>query len=413
MFRPKRNPTDRAATIVRRKPSLDFSVTGLIYCSMMMFMGLAAINSQVSLLFGVFGLMIGVLVVAGMISRLVLRRLKIARIIPEQAEVGQPVTVVYQFENKKRYWPSVAVSLAELDGAEGFTKQPMSYMLHAAAGATASVPTELIPKRRGVHGLDRHQVSTSFPFGFIKRAIERGTKDSILIFPPLAKVDRRLLQMCKSAEKTGAVMRPRQGGMDEFYGVKEYRRGENPRMIYWKRSARTGTLVSKEMTQVSPPRLILIVDTFLKDEEPDTYAAVERTVAMAASLANQALEEGLLVGLACWSGHWVTMQPERGKRHRLDILASLARLPRNREYNLSQVMDHARLMLESSTTGVVFTPTQVASGLDTGRSSLVMVSPANDKTRAWFKFGGNVDFHTCMPADQQPKLRYELEHGKK
>jgi uncharacterized protein (DUF58 family) len=278
-------------------------------------------------------------------------------------------------------------------------------MLHAAAGATASVPTELLPKRRGVHGLDRYQVSTSFPFGFIKRAIERGQKDSILIFPPLAKVDRKLLQLCKSAEKTGAVMRPRQGGMDEFYGVKEYRRGENPRLIYWKRSARAGTLVSKEMTQVAPPRLVLIIDTFLKDEDPDTYAAVERTIAMTASLASQAIEEGLLVGLVCWSGQWVTMQPERGKRHRLDILASLARLPRNTEQKLSQVMDHARPLLESSTTGVVFTPNQVSMGLDAARSSLVMVSPVSEKTRAWFRFNTNVDFHTCMPADQQPKLR--------
>jgi uncharacterized protein (DUF58 family) len=405
MFRAKRNPSDRAATIVRRKPSLDFSVTGLIYCSMMMFMGLAAINSQVSLLFGVFGLMIGVLLVAGVISRLVLRRLRIGRIIPEQAEVGLPVTVVYQFENRKRYWPSVAVALAELDGAEGFTKQPMSYMLHAAAKATALVPTELMPKRRGVHGLDRYQVSTSFPFGFIKRAIEKGQKDSILIFPPLAHVDRRLLQMCKSAEKTGAVMRPRQGGMDEFYGVKEYRRGENPRLIYWKRSARSGTLVSKEMTQVSPPRLVLIVDTMLKNEDADTYAAVERTIAMAASLASQAIEEGLLVGLVCWSGNWVTMQPERGKRHRLDILASLASLPKNTEHNLSRVMDHARQLLEVATTGVIFTPNQASMGFGDQRSSLVIVSPASEKTKGWFKFNTNVDFHTCMPADQQPKLR--------
>src|SRR5256714_10414297 len=63
----------------KRKPSLDFSVTGLIYTSMMLFMGLAAINSQANLLFGVFGLMIGVLVIAGIISRIVLRKLDVRR----------------------------------------------------------------------------------------------------------------------------------------------------------------------------------------------------------------------------------------------------------------------------------------------------------------------------------------------
>ena len=61
----KRIPPHHAATPVRRRPSLDFSITGLVYCSMMMFMGLAAVNTQANLLFGVFGLMIGVLIVAG------------------------------------------------------------------------------------------------------------------------------------------------------------------------------------------------------------------------------------------------------------------------------------------------------------------------------------------------------------
>ena len=40
----------------------------------MMFMGLAAMNTQANLLFGVFGLMIGILLVSGIFSRTVLRK---------------------------------------------------------------------------------------------------------------------------------------------------------------------------------------------------------------------------------------------------------------------------------------------------------------------------------------------------
>ena len=121
---PAVNPA--TATVVHRKPSLDFSITGLVYCSMMMFMGLAAMNSQASLLFGVFGLMIGILLVAGVISKIVLRRLELHRLLPELAVVGQPTTVTYQFTNNKRFWPSLSVCLEELDGAEAFFRQPQS-----------------------------------------------------------------------------------------------------------------------------------------------------------------------------------------------------------------------------------------------------------------------------------------------
>src|SRR5437773_11569594 len=114
---------------IRRKPALDFSLTGLVFTCMMLFMGLAAINSQANLLFGVFGLMIGVLIVSGIISRLVLRKLSLHRILPEHGVVGQPMSVSYEFTNAKRFWPSLSVTVAEIDGVEAFAKQPHGYLL--------------------------------------------------------------------------------------------------------------------------------------------------------------------------------------------------------------------------------------------------------------------------------------------
>src|SRR4051794_34087337 len=326
----RKSPTDPHATVVRKKPSLDFSVTGLVYISMMLFMGLAAINSQANLLFGVFGLMIGILLVSGMISRWVLRGLSLNRVLPEHGVVGQPVTVTYEFTNTKRFWPSLSVTVAEIDGAEAFVKQPHGYLLHAAPKTVATVPVELLPKRRGLHTLDRHQISTSFPFGFIKRAIDRRQEDHLLVFPATGGVDPKIMSLMRSAESSGPTMKPRRGGMDEFYGLKEYRSGENPRYISWRHSARTGELVSKEMTHVSPPRLMLLVDTYIdparvaeggvfeylsapKRVEPSdrgraleaARAAVERTIAMAASLVNFAIEQGLPVGLVA-GGNGIT-----------------------------------------------------------------------------------------------------------
>src|ERR1041385_9045498 len=103
------NPS--TATVMHRKPGLDFSITGLVYCSMMLFMGLAAMNSQASLLFGVFGLMIGILLVAGVISKMVLRRLQLHRVLTELAVDGQSSAVTYEFTNAKRFWPSLSVTL--------------------------------------------------------------------------------------------------------------------------------------------------------------------------------------------------------------------------------------------------------------------------------------------------------------
>src|SRR5258706_8683499 len=228
---PRRPTPFAAATPVRQRPRLNYSFTGVVYIAMTLFMGLAAANLQANLLFGVFGLMIGVFVVAWVISRSVLRRLRVKRILPEHAVVGAPVTLLYEFTNTKRFWSSLSVTLGELDASEAFVKQPFAYMLHAAPRTSATVPTQVVPKRRGLHVFDRYQLSTSFPFGFIKRALDRREHETILTFPAIGQVDPKLLAMCQSADRSGATMRPRRAGGYEFYGGKEFPTGQKPRGV--------------------------------------------------------------------------------------------------------------------------------------------------------------------------------------
>jgi uncharacterized protein (DUF58 family) len=421
---------DPHATIVRKKPSLDFSVTGLVYISMMLFMGLAAINSQANLLFGVFGLMIGILLVSGVVSKRVLKGLTLTRSLPEHGTVGQPITVNYEFTNNKRFWPSLSVTVAEIDGAEAFVKQPHGYLLHAAPKQTVNVPVELMPKRRGLHTLDRHQISTSFPFGFIKRAIDRRQEDHLLIFPATGHVDPKIMSLMRSAESSGPTMRPRRGGMDEFYGLKEFRSGENPRYIYWRRSARTGTLVSKEMTHVSPPRLMLLVDTYFDvpihlPEPPMSRggrhapatpvasnagdvararATVEKVIAMAGSMVNFAIEQGLPVGLAAWSDGLVAITANRGKRHRRDLLTLLAQLPENATFDTRQLLDGSYELQESNTTAVLISPRDIQLGLgESARGGIVVVAATGPQAERYFTFPPNVDFAHSMPMSERGK----------
>jgi uncharacterized protein (DUF58 family) len=392
---------DSPTTPIRRRPNVDFSLTGLIYCTMMLFMGLAAIKSQANLLFGVFGLMIGYLLVSAMICRLVLMRLKVRRGIPESAAVGQPATIQYSFLNAKRIWPSLSVCLAELEGAEAFTQQPHVYLLHVAAGKTATVPITVIPKRRGSHKLTSFQISTSFPFGFVKRALTGRCDDSILIYPAIGEVSPRLLAMCLSAERGGANMKPRRNGTDEFYGVKEFRPGDNPRWIYWKRSARTGELVSREMVQISPPKLLILVDSFIETPTPAEHATVERAIAMAASLASRAMESGMAVGLCAWAGKWTTISPQRGKRHCRDILAALGALPINRTAPAQQLIECGEGLLGEGVTPVLIASRPAQPTLaQWARGAMVVVSVNSEQSRSWFQFDPHVDFSRCMPAEQ-------------
>ncbi len=78
------------------------------------------------------------------------------------------------------------------------------------------------------------------------------------------------------------------------------------------------------MTQVAPPRLLLLVDTKLNKRTRAEHAVIEKIIAMAGSLASAALEQGLPVGIHVWMNGWNGIAPTRGKRQRRDLLAMLA-----------------------------------------------------------------------------------------
>ena len=157
------------------------------------------------------------------------------------------------------------------------------------------------------------------------------------------------------------------------------------------------------MTHVSPPRFMLLVDTHVgPSPNLELQIAVERTIAMAASLASEMLQQGLPMGLLVWSDGWRYLPPNRGKRHYRDVLSMLARLPLNKSFNLRALLDQSFRHQKSGTTAMLMTPHQLQLGLgDYAHGGLFVFSPDSEQTKKWFTFAETVDFTRCMPVDQQ------------
>ena len=387
--------------VARRNPSVEFSFAGLIYSATMLFMGLAAINSQANLLFIVFGLMIGILLVSGAICQIVLRKIDVTRALPEHAAVGQPAVIQYTITNRKRYWPNFSIVVSELDSVTAFSRQPHAYLLHTAARQTAVITCEVLPRRRGIYPLNEFQLTTGFPFGFVRRSIEGSQFERLLIYPAIGSVSPRLIALCRSADRSGMRVKPSVNGNDEFFGVKDFRAGENPRLIHWKRSARTGELVSKEMAQIAPPNLLIVLDTYLAadDRSLASLELLERAIAMAASVATVAMESGMAVGLCLWHDGWKTFEPQRGKRHCREILAELATVSVDDVFRINDLIDQAQRIGESRTTLVLFSA-HASIKSSSSRNRVLSLAADSSESRQWFEFDPKIDFVGVAPSSQ-------------
>jgi uncharacterized protein (DUF58 family) len=185
--------------------------------------------------------------------------------------------------------------------------------------------------------------------------------------------------------------------------VKEYRAGDNPRWIYWRRSASAGTLVSKEMTRAAPPRVMILVDSCVKKRSIEEHADVERCIGMAASLAVAALDQGLSVGLCAWAGEWRHIATSRGKRHKTELLSFLAQLPLNGAQDLKQLSDFCKPLVRGGVTAVLFSANGSAEDLSSGgRGAMVVIAANSARAQSLFRFDPKIDFITAMPAEHLP-----------
>jgi uncharacterized protein (DUF58 family) len=175
-------------------------------------------------------------------------------------------------------------------------------------------------------------------------------------------------------------------------------------------------LVSREMTHASPPRIVVVIDTFNPDASAKRASDIERSIAQGASLIDAAIEAGLAVGLTVRGEQWATIVPNRGKRHRRELLTILAKLPDG----LSQRIDdaHTALAQASSVANALTTLVLMTGGAEARnaanarRGAGMMIGCRSPEANAWFAFDPDIDFDAAGPRDSsatdRPTIRSVL-----
>jgi uncharacterized protein (DUF58 family) len=147
---------------------------------------------------------------------------------------------------------------------------------------------------------------------------------------------------------------------------------------------------------------MLIVDTQQTGSDVAQMADVERAIAMAASLASYALEQGYTVGLFVWSGQCIHLPLNKGKRHRRELLSILAQLKENRDHSLSELMESAMPLVDVATTAAILTPRGRTSHPERSGRAVVILSSTDEQATRWFTFPKAVDFAHCPPVSAEP-----------
>lgn len=342
---PGHRPARLAAALAARPwrwlhPRRRFPPTreGWYFLAATLLIGLAAINAGLNLLFAVWGMMLFLILASGVLSELCLRGLQVRRATPLSLHAQSPYLMGIALTNDKRRLPSFSVEVEDLVDGKPIDKR--CYFLKLPAGRTQETAYRHVAARRGRLRLSGFRLSTRFPFGLIHKSKDVAAPAELLVYPALCPVPADLLRGFASHHGRGEhKWRSRRG---EFFGLREFRQGDDPRDIHWRTSARLGAPFVRETEDDEGQEVCLVVDnggpsasqagprstngdattgTGDSGNTASEESAFEQMISLAASLACELLRRGYRVGLAA-RGEEIT--PEGGQAQTTRLLRFLA-----------------------------------------------------------------------------------------
>ncbi len=284
--------------LFRRARRLRTSREGKYFIAVTIGVGLAAINTGNNLLFLLLGWMCSVIVASGVLSELSLRGLSVTRQPPPRIFAGRPFLMGIALFNSKRKLPSFSIEIEDLvlsgtpPAARPLDKK--CYFLKIPARRSQSTSYRHTFPRRGVYRYAGFRISTKFPFALFRKSRDVDEPGEVLVFPNLYPVAAPPPATASGSEDA----RARLGRRGEFFGVREFRQGDDSRDVHWRKAAHLGRLVVREYEEEAQQRATLLLDNALPpDAGPEEIDGLERAISHAASLSSAYIGRGYAVRL--------------------------------------------------------------------------------------------------------------------
>jgi uncharacterized protein (DUF58 family) len=250
--------------------------------------GIAAVNTGNNLLYLMLGLMISLLLISMVLSELTLRRVYVARRLPERVFAGSTCVIEMTLANRKRFVPSFSLEVEDASKTDPTDRR--CYFLKIAPRSQQLAGYRRTPRRRGELALTGFRIATRYPFGLVEKVRIVSAADSLLVYPQLIEVERDALRDVTAGAEASV---DRSGPGSEIGGIREYVAGEEARAIHWRRTASLGRVVVRDPQRDAATRLTLMLDNARPSDAGELWdESFERRISRAASLAAAAHRRG-------------------------------------------------------------------------------------------------------------------------
>jgi uncharacterized protein (DUF58 family) len=180
--------------------------------------------------------------------------------LPEHIFAGQPVRAEVELENQKLTLPSFSLRVEAVQekraSAVAMLDQPV-YFPYVPKQDRIQQTVPITFPRRGVYCQEAFRIVTRFPFGFLQKARRLNLKTEALVYP---SVEPTAEYMEVLPVIQGALESLSKGRGQDLYALRKYVPSDSARLVDWKATARSGSLMVREFTREEDSRVLLVLD---------------------------------------------------------------------------------------------------------------------------------------------------------
>ncbi len=226
----------------------------------------------------------GVVTISIWVSQRPLRTSIDRRLVAVRVPRGDPIVVNYRLRNTSRFRSGRATIIERCDDQVARVDVP-TVQPNRETVVTGAIPT----RRRGVFDVGPYVIERIDPF-WLSVGRRRDTRRSQVTIHPKVYDLVGPQGAVRVVENESVLRRATADPMSGFVSMREYVAGDDPRMIHWPTTARTGTLMVREHVEVRRPEFTVVLDTSAAVGTDDDF---EEAVDVAATMAVHAIRTGL------------------------------------------------------------------------------------------------------------------------
>lgn len=248
---------------------------------------------------------------------------RVVRRLPERAIEGRDVDV--DLEISAPFFCTVEVT----DSAPLWEPAWTTVRASVRHDTTTVVHTTRKAMRRGRAGPGRFAIRTLGPCGLLRRRHRRdGVGDEVSVGIDTAAVLRAAVRLVRGGDDTGGRRKRAIERGRELDSLRDYRRGDDVRLIDWKATARRDALIVKELVPETRQDVVVVIDggRQMLGSDEQGRARQDEGATVALMVAAAAIEKGDRAGLCLVDDEVRVVVPPHEGRAQLGRLAAAAAL---------------------------------------------------------------------------------------